>query len=98
MTPSELHAKMLVLAREYKEALEEHNLGRAGCVRDEAAVLLAQEWETVLAALDEWADVCSAQEDNVPGEDEDAGEDADWPERDGRFIEDEVEVTEVLFR
>ena len=55
MTPSALHAKMLELFQRYKDALECHALGRAGLVRDEAAVLLATEWEIVLAALDDWA-------------------------------------------
>lgn len=52
MLENELYEKMIDLYTRYKEALGEHNLGRAAVVRDEAAQLLAQEWEQVITALE----------------------------------------------
>jgi len=52
MTDSELYARFLALCQRYKDALAEHNLGAAAIARDEAAKLLCQEWERILAALE----------------------------------------------
>lgn len=52
MRIAELYVKMLDLHTRYKEALGEHNLGRAACARDDAAQLLAQEWDQINAALE----------------------------------------------
>lgn len=51
MTVSELHAKMEKLRLAYVEALAQHALGAAIAAREDAARLLAQEWEQVNAAL-----------------------------------------------
>lgn len=51
----ELHAKMEALFAAYYAAMQGHQLGRAACVRDEAAQLLVENWASVLAALELWA-------------------------------------------
>ena len=71
MQIAELHAKMLDLHVRYKEALDAHNLGKAACIRDEAAQLLACEWEQVNEALERAAGPLSAGSE--PDERFDAG-------------------------
>lgn len=51
----ELHAKLEALYAAYYAAMQGHQLGRASCVRDEAAQVLAENWPSVLAALELWA-------------------------------------------
>lgn len=69
----QLHAKLSALHQAYKEAIGEHELGKALCLVEEAGKLLVCNWEQVLSALDMWSHPLShgtedfeRQQDEIP--------------------------------